>query len=206
MFLIYLDEASAARSEAEVKAAMASHTPYIEMLRRNGKYVASDALGPSRAARTLRSAAGKPLVTDGPFAESREQLGGYYVVDAKDLDEAIAIASKCPAVQTVALGIEIRPMPGAMAPERGSGVRWFFTLYRDEAANDDARDPPLAPSSSATTLRLQDGKIALTDGPFSEGRVQIAGYRVVPARDIDEAVTIASEELWHAVEVRSIRT
>jgi hypothetical protein len=197
MLLIYLDdEAQAARPEAEVKAAMASHTPYIDALRKNGKFVAADALGP---ARTLRTANGKPLVTQGPFAASREQLGGYYVIDAEDLDEAIAIASKCPALATVATGIEIRPMPIVGVAGEGD---LFLAVYGDEA-EDAAGMQPLAPSGSATTLRLRDGKIALSDGPFAEGRAQIAGYRM--AKDLDQAAQLASNEAWRAVEVRPIR-
>lgn len=109
MFLIYLDErAREARSEAEIKAAMALHTPYIELLRRNGQYAGSEALEPARAARTLRSSGGKPLVTEGPFAESPEQLGGYCVVLARDMDEAVNLASQCPDVRQHA--IEVRPI------------------------------------------------------------------------------------------------
>src|SRR5262245_46217383 len=111
MLLIHLDEeVTFSRPEAETRAAMALHAPYIEMLRRNAQYGASDPLGPSRAARTLRSSRGKTVATEGPFAESREQLGGFYVIDAKDLDEAIAIASKCPALKAAGVSaIEIRP-------------------------------------------------------------------------------------------------
>src|SRR5215470_9149741 len=94
MFLIYRDErVSEARTPAELQKGIAAHTPYIDMLKRNGQWAASDALGPVAMARTLRGAGGKPVATDGPFAESREQLGGYYVVDADNLDDAIAIAA-----------------------------------------------------------------------------------------------------------------
>src|SRR5207237_10348467 len=114
MLLIYLDEdASTARSAAEIRATTPSHAPYIEMLSRNAQYLGSDPLGPARSALTLRSSGGKPIVTDGPFAESREQLGGFYLIEADDLDQAIAAAARCPALETVAVAIEIRPIAGA---------------------------------------------------------------------------------------------
>jgi hypothetical protein len=217
MFLIYLDEsASASRSDAEIKAGMAAHTPYIEMLRRNGQYAASDALGPASSALTLRSAGGKPIATQGPFAESREQLGGYYVVAAKDLDEAITAAAQCPALQTVGVGIEIRPIRSPVAAEPGGPGRYLLAIYRDETLEDAADGDvgrlaftKLSPSGSATTLRLRDGHVVLTDGPFMERREQLAGYCVVPARDMEEAAALASgcaAARAHAIEVRSIRT
>src|SRR6187401_1863663 len=96
LFLIYMDEPETeARSEADVKVSMASHAPYIEMLRRNLQYADSSALAAARSARTLRSSGGIQMATEGPFAESREQLGGFYIVDAKDLDQAIEAASQC---------------------------------------------------------------------------------------------------------------
>src|SRR5262249_43904028 len=131
MFLIYVDEqASAARSPAEVAAAVAAHAPYIETLRRNRQYAASNALAPARLARTLRSGSGKPVETQGPFAESREQLGGYYVVDARDLDEAIALASKCVAFSTVGVAIEIRPsLAGGADTAHADGDRFLIAVY-----------------------------------------------------------------------------
>jgi hypothetical protein len=252
MCLIYLDErASEARSEAQIKAAMASHAPYIEMLRRNGRYAGSEALGPARSARTLRSSGGKPVATQGPFAESREQLGGFYVIEAADLDVAIEAASQCPALKTIGVGIEIRPIAVAGAPEgpppasceRASHSRYLLAIYRDETAHETAQETanpaqddeaqqaafmqwgpyierlrasgqfagaePLSPSSSATSLRLRDGKVVLTDGPFAESREHLAGYCIVWARDMDEAVGLASQcpdARQHTIEVRPVRT
>src|SRR5205085_55518 len=137
MLLIYRDErASEARSEAETTAAMASHVPYIEMLRRNRQYAGSEALGPASAARTLRNAGGKPLVTLGPFAESREQLGGFYIVEAEDLDQAIEAAAQCPALKMHGFAIEIRPISIGGVLEAPSPVvepasRFLLAIYRD---------------------------------------------------------------------------
>jgi hypothetical protein len=223
MFLIYLDErAQAARSEAEIEAGMASHTPYIEMLRRNGQYAGSEALAPARSARTLRYSDGKAVATDGPFAESREQLGGFYIVEATDLDQAIRAASQNPALKTVGIAIEIRPMREVIAagpppPGRAAHSRYLLAFYRDETDHDEALPASaqlaglesLAPPGSATTLRLQGGKVALTDGPFAEGGAQLAGCCLVWARDMDDAAGLAAAYPGaglHAIEVRSVRT
>jgi hypothetical protein len=210
MFLIYCDEPkSLARSVAETQAGMAAHTPYIEMLRRNGHYVGGDPLGPARSARTLRTAGGKPVETDGPFAESCEQLGGYYFIEARDLDLAIDLARKCPAFETVGVGIEIRPIPAVVAEDAGdaSDSRYLFAMYGDEGPRAPLVQP-LAPAGSATTLRLSEGKVVLVDGPFAENREPLTAYRVAPARDMRAAVQLAFaciDPRLAAIEVRPIR-
>jgi hypothetical protein len=73
-----------------------------------GQYLSGSPLLPSSAATSVRVRDGKPLVTDGPFAETREQLGGYMIIDVKDLDEAIAIAARVPLARTST--VEIRPV------------------------------------------------------------------------------------------------
>ena len=73
-----------------------------------GQYLSGSPLLPSSAATSVRVRDGKPLVTDGPFAETREQLGGYFLIDARDLDEAIGIAAKIPGARVGT--IEIRPL------------------------------------------------------------------------------------------------
>jgi hypothetical protein len=73
-----------------------------------GKHKACDALQPTRTATTVRVRDGKTLVSDGPFAETKEQLGGFYVIDARDLDDAIAIASRIPPARWGT--IEVRPI------------------------------------------------------------------------------------------------
>jgi hypothetical protein len=77
-------------------------------LHASGKYLAASPLHPTSTATSVRVREGKPLVTDGPFAETREQLGGYYVINARDLDEAIGIAARIPPARVGT--IEIRPI------------------------------------------------------------------------------------------------
>ncbi|MBZ5533555.1 MAG: YciI family protein [Acidobacteriia bacterium] len=77
-------------------------------LKKNGKYVGGNELKPIATATTVRVRDGKRAVTDGPFAETKEQLGGYYLVDAKDLDEALGLAARIPSVRWGS--IEVRPI------------------------------------------------------------------------------------------------
>ena len=97
LFMIYHDErVLEALPEQEMQALVDSALDYDEEIRRSGHYIVSNALQPARTARTLRVREGKVLVTDGPFAETREQLGGFFLVEARDLDEACEVASRFP--------------------------------------------------------------------------------------------------------------
>ncbi len=98
--LIYLDETAwAARAAAEEASAIAEHGALMADLARTGTYVASDALEPTATATTVRVRRGRTLTTDGPFAETKEHLVGFYVVDAESIDEAVAIAARIPAAR-----------------------------------------------------------------------------------------------------------
>ncbi len=109
MLLIYGGEAAMANAtEAEQQAEMAKWTEYTEDMRSSGAFLAGDALQPTATATTVRDGGGEPLVTDGPFAETKEQLGGYYVLEVADLDEAIKWAHKCPGARYGS--IELRPI------------------------------------------------------------------------------------------------
>jgi hypothetical protein len=106
MLLIYLDEN--ALSDAQRENCYIESAKYAQQLHASGNYLAASPLHPTSTATSLRIRDGKRLVTDGPFAETREQLGGYYLIDAWDLDEAINIASKVPAGQFGT--VEVRPV------------------------------------------------------------------------------------------------
>ncbi|HEY3204958.1 MAG TPA: YciI family protein, partial [Thermoanaerobaculia bacterium] len=94
MLLIYDREADwAAMSEQERGQIFQQYTEFSDGIRKSGHYRASDPLQPVSTATTVRVKNGKPITTDGPFAETREQLGGYYIIEAKNLDEATAIAA-----------------------------------------------------------------------------------------------------------------
>ena len=109
MLLIHDDEQGWAKlSEAERQKIYADTKELAEELTSRGQYLGGFPLHPSSSATSVRVRDGKRLVTDGPFAETREQLGGFYMVEAKDLDEAIKLAAGIPASRTGS--IEVRPI------------------------------------------------------------------------------------------------
>ena len=87
-------------SAAQLPQMMQEYMTFTQDLVKSGKFKAGDRLESSAGARTVRVRNGKTVTVDGPFAETKEQLGGYYIVDAKDLDEAIAIAARIPGAKT----------------------------------------------------------------------------------------------------------
>ncbi len=106
MLLIYLDEK--ALNETEREQCYAESAQFAHELSASGQYLAASPLHPTSTATSVRIRDGKRIVTDGPFAETREQLGGYFLIDAKDLDEAIGIAARIPAGKWGT--VEIRPV------------------------------------------------------------------------------------------------
>src|SRR5688500_9449678 len=106
MMLVYLDEQ--AMSESEREHCYVESAQLTQQLNASGQYLHASPLHPVATATSVRVRGGKRLVTDGPFAETREQLGGYYLVDADDLDEAIEIAGRIPGVHKGT--IEVRPV------------------------------------------------------------------------------------------------
>lgn len=110
MFLTYLDEKAWANlGEAEQQRIMGECAPHVDQLIATGKFLGGAPLHPTSTATTVIVREGKRVVTDGPFMETREQLGGYTLIDAKDLDEAIAIAAGFFGTDGMAT-IEIRPV------------------------------------------------------------------------------------------------
>jgi hypothetical protein len=109
VLLLYQDEAEwMTRSEAEMEAEMQEFLALDEELTSEGVNAGGEALQPSTTATSVRMRDGRVMVTDGPFAETREQLGGYYVIDADDLEAAIGVARRIPTVREGT--IEIRPV------------------------------------------------------------------------------------------------
>jgi len=109
LLLIYESEASfAGMSGAEQAQIFEEYMDYTKGIRKSGNYIGGEALQAISTATTVRVKNGKTVTTDGPFAETREQLGGFYFVEAKDLDEAIKLAAGIPASRTGS--IEVRPI------------------------------------------------------------------------------------------------
>lgn len=108
MLLIYSSEANWEAEHPDQEAVMGEYMAFGEMLRNNGHFVAGDALQPTATATTVRVRSGATATSDGPFAETKEQLGGYYLVEANDLDEAIRLAAQIPDARNGS--VEVRPV------------------------------------------------------------------------------------------------
>jgi hypothetical protein len=109
LLLIYRNEAELGKmGPADRKQMMTEYGAYTQSIIQSGHFKAGDGLQPTPTATTVRVREGKTLTTDGPFAETREQLGGYYLVDAKDLDTALGLAARIPGAKTGS--IEVRPV------------------------------------------------------------------------------------------------
>jgi hypothetical protein len=109
LLMIYRNEAELGKmSAAERKQMMADYGTFTQSIVQSGHFKAGDGLQPTTTATTVRVREGKMLTTDGPFAETREQLGGYYLIEAKDLDTALGIAARIPGAKTGS--IEVRPV------------------------------------------------------------------------------------------------
>ena len=109
LLMIYRNEAEHDNMDAtEGKKMMEEYGAFTQSIIQSGNFKAGDRLQPATTATTVRVRNGKTLTTDGPFAETREQLGGYYLVEAKDLDAALGIAARIPGARTGS--IEVRPI------------------------------------------------------------------------------------------------
>lgn len=205
---------------AEMAAYQAFHLDVKAALR------AGDALVPSAAAVRITGGPDAPVITEGPFAEGAEVAGGYYVFEAEDLDDALAVAGGIPAARYGV--VEVWPMVGWNPPVRSLGNDWLALLLEPaETACPPGSDEwetgvcahqefsriagdhllagaPLHLPNTATTLRVRDGKVSLTDGPFAEGAEVANGFYVLAAADRDEAVKLASLIPASTVEVRQL--
>jgi hypothetical protein len=108
LVLIYSAEGAQPADAERVGGMMVEYNDYSTMLRDRGAFKAGEALQPTSSATTIRVRDGQTLTTDGPFAETKEALGGFYQIEAKDLDEALKLAAACPGAKWGS--IEVRPI------------------------------------------------------------------------------------------------
>jgi hypothetical protein len=109
LLMAYVDETGWPKlSKSEQEQGVAAYAAYSEALKTSGVMKGSNRLQPSSVATTVRSTNGKPQVLDGPYVDSKEQLGGYFLIDVPDLDAALSWASRCPAVNHGV--VEVRPI------------------------------------------------------------------------------------------------
>ncbi|MDT5325675.1 MAG: hypothetical protein QOF25_2827 [Mycobacterium sp.] len=213
--------ADPAEMTAEMAAYEAFHASSSSAIR------GGDALLPSATGVQITGGPDNPSVTDGPFAESAEVAGGYYVFEAENLDDALALARDIPAAKRGAievwptvmwnqpekpldgshwLALLLEPADNAVAPgtpEWEAGIaahREFNTAAADHIKGGAALHPP----ATATTVRVRDGKATFTDGPYVEGAEVANGFYLLSAADQDEAVKIASTIPASAVHVRQL--
>jgi hypothetical protein len=107
--LIYDEEAKiATMSKSDAEAFMGEYFAFTEDIKKSGHYVAGEALKPVNTATTVRMRNGKMSTTDGPFAETKEQLGGFYMIEARDLNDALKVASRIPSAKHGS--VEVRPV------------------------------------------------------------------------------------------------
>ncbi|HEV2671633.1 MAG TPA: YciI family protein [Gemmatimonadales bacterium] len=107
--LIYEDEKSWEKAtEADMKQGMAEYGAFTDSIKNAGKYIGGEALQPTKTATSVRVRNGKLSTTDGPYVETKEQLGGYYLINAKDLNDAVQVASRIPGAKHGT--VEVRPV------------------------------------------------------------------------------------------------
>jgi hypothetical protein len=108
LLLIYSEEPTGAIPEEVMRTETAAYDAFTREIKERGLFEAGEALHPTTAATTVRVQDGETITTDGPFAETKEALGGFYLIDARDLDEAIEVAARIPAASHGS--IEVRPI------------------------------------------------------------------------------------------------
>ncbi len=187
---------------------------------------AGDALLPAATGVRVTGGPDAPIITDGPFAEATEVAGGYYVFEADNLDDALALARDVPAARRGA--VEIWPLAHPLQLELSDGPNWLALLLEPPdrpappgspewealvgrhqefgaAAGDHVKGGAgLHPPSTATTVRVRDGDVVITDGPYIEGAEVANGFYVLSAADRDEAAKVAAMIPASAVQLRQL--
>jgi hypothetical protein len=195
--------------------AQASFASWLEETIRTGVNLQGSRLRPTADATTIKIRGGELIITDGPYAETKEQVAGYDVLECASLDEAVRWASRHPSSWAGAIEVRALPERAPAVPLPGAGdgkVRYMMLVCTDPAvdprefdrfepvdpwvAEMDGRDvrlygSELEPPGSARTVRVRDKHALVTDGPFAETKEQIAGFDVLDCADLDEAIEVA---------------
>jgi hypothetical protein len=209
-------------SDEQRAAQLQRWTDYSQALAEAGAFVSGEGLQTSTTATTLRKQGGERLLTDGPFAETKEQIGGFYVVDCKDIDAAVDWATRMPSFGGSTC--EVRPVmdygEGNEPVWRagGRGRKYVLLLWGDESSWEDWTPEQtqqemerwakydaeasaagvllggegLEPTAKARTVRVRDGERLVTDGPFAETKEQIGGFYLLDCQDLDGAIEWAA--------------
>jgi hypothetical protein len=201
---------------------------WIEEVSSLGAGLHGSRLRPPEDATTIRIRDGRLIITDGPYAETREQIGGYDMLECASLDEAVRLAAGHP--HALIGSVEVRALPDSAPavplPEPGQGKTRYMMLVCTDPAVDQrelARIEPvdpwvaemngrgvrlygseLEPPGSARTVRAR-GHAIVTDGPFAETKEQIAGFDVLECADLDEAIEVASRHPMARLGILEVR-
>jgi hypothetical protein len=195
--------------------AQAAFSCWLEETIRTGVNLQGSRLRPEADATTIKIRGGERLITDGPYAETKEQVAGYDVLECASLDEAVRWAGRHPsswagAIEVRALADYAQAVP---LPEPAAGkVRYMMFVCTDPAVDPrefDRAEPvepwvtdmdsrgirrygsEIDPPGKARTVRVRDKNAMVTDGPFAETKEQVAGFDVLECADLDEAIEVA---------------
>jgi len=209
--------------------AQASFSSWIEETISSGVNLQGSRLRSTADATTIKIRDGELIITDGPYAETKEQVAGYDVLECASLDEAVRWAGRHP--HSWLGSIEVRALPDSAPavplPEPGKGKIQYLMLVCTDPAVDPrefARIEPvdpwvaemngrgvrlygseLEPPGSARTVRVRDSRAIVTDGPFAETKEQIAGFDVLECADLDEAIEVAGRHPMARLGILEVR-
>jgi len=207
----------------------ASFSSWVQETVRSGVNLQGSRLRPTADATTIKIRDGELIITDGPYAETREQVAGYDVLECASLDEAVRWASRHP--HSWLGSIEVRALPDSAPavtlPEPGDGKIQYMMLVCTDPAVDPrefARIEPvdpwvaemdgrgvrlygseLEPPGTARTVRVRESRTIVTDGPFAETKEQIAGFDVLECADLDEAIEVAGRHPMARLGILEVR-
>lgn len=207
--------AFAARSNENAPEYWAGYAAYSKALAEAGASAGGAALQTPDTAKTVRTHDGALLVEDGPYADVKEQLGGFFIIEADNLDAALEWAARCPS--TAQGAAEVRPVMEvggpSLAPNDAPAPTHCFLLYDDEPhlrmTPEEAEaqmgrylayteelvkagvfigGEPLEARASATTVRLKDGERRVEDGPYADTKETLGGFYLIRAGSDEEAL------------------
>ncbi|WP_282944031.1 YciI family protein [Cellulomonas endometrii] len=216
-------------ADAAPTAEEADPTAWVERADRAGRRE-GHRLAEAGSATTVRVRDGRTLVTDGPFAEYKELVGGFDVLDVPDLEQAVALAAEHPAARFGAIEVrEVWPFDGAepdghvLAPDEAGAGHYLLLMGEVPDGTPQPDEPPTAwaermrgtdlgghrlrPPAEARTVRVRDGRTVVARGPYAEVAEQVAGVALIAAPDLDAAIDVAAQHpaaTAGAVEIRPL--
>jgi hypothetical protein len=209
--------------------AWAALTAWVEETIASGVNIEGQPLGLDADATTVKVRDGHLVVTDGPYAETKEQVAGFDVIECASMEEAVRWAGRHPhswmgATEVRAL---VGDAPAVHLPEPGAGKTRYMMLVCTDPAVDPGEfgriepvDPwvtemdgrgvrlfgsEMEPPGSARTVRVRESRVIVTDGPFAETKEQVAGFDVLECADLDEALEVASRHPMARLGILEVR-